>query len=99
MNKGFENLIEDIINDDKQLEYLNKVFSTRFKARLFTLNEYIYYRDYRAVRTLKITDKQIEFITQLHNSIFSIKKSKDYTIQDVMEMINKLDVIFESYKI
>ena len=99
MNKGFENLIEDIINDDKQLEYLNKVFSTRFKARLFTLNEYISYRDYRAVRTLKITDKQIEFITRLHNSIFSIKKSKDYTIQDVMEMINKLDVIFESYKI
>ena len=85
---------------DERKEKLNKLFPMRFKARCFTEDEYIGWKAFQEVRTLKISSAQVDYICNLYASVFSkpiYKPCVNCSPKPLIDMIDKLDQVYETY--
>jgi hypothetical protein len=83
---------------------LNKLLPYRFKARCMTEQEYKDWKDFTEKRTLKLSWDEILFVCKMHSDIFNRQFWKpdclncQGTIKVLIEMIKKLDLVFEQYE-
>jgi hypothetical protein len=83
---------------------LNKLLPYRFKARCMTEQEYKDWKDFTEKRTLKLSWDEILFVCKTHSDIFNRQYWKpdclncQGTIKVLIEMIKKLDLVFEQYE-
>jgi len=105
---GVKKLVEIFVDGkdcgcQERKEKLNELFPYRFKARCFTEDEYNTYKEYREVRTLKMSYEQLFYICKLYASVFSrqvwIPECPECNKKTIIGMIDKLDKVFESYEI
>ena len=85
---------------EKRKEKLNELFPYRFKARCLTEQEYNSWKDFKAIRTLRISKEQIDYVCELYASVFNRKLWKpclNCTPKPLISMIDKLDKVFDSY--
>jgi len=86
---------------DKRKEKLNELFPYRFKARCLTELEYNGWRDFKEVRTLKISWAQIVYVCDLYASVFSRQTwypCSGCSPKPLINMIDKLDKVFDAYE-
>ena len=86
---------------EKRKELLNELFPYRFKARCLTEDEYKEWQEFREFRTSKILPAQVEYICQLFASVFNrryYRPCSGCSPKPLIDMIDKLDLVFESYK-
>lgn len=103
---GIKQLIEIFVDGkdcgcDKRKEKLNELFPYRFKARCLTELEYNGWKDFKEVRTLKISWEQIVYVCDLYASVFSRQVWYPCTgcsPKPLINMIDKLDKIFDAYE-
>ena len=103
---GIKQLIEIFVDGkdcgcDKRKEKLNELFPYRFKARCLTQLEYNGWKDFKEVRTLKISWEQIVYVCDLYASVFSRQVWYPCTgcsPKPLINMIDKLDKIFDAYE-
>jgi hypothetical protein len=103
---GIKKLIEIFVDGkdcgcDKRKEKLNELFPYRFKARCLTELEYNGWKDFKEVRTLKISWEQIVYVCDLYASVFSRQVWYPCTgcsPKPLINMIDKLDKIFDAYE-
>lgn len=82
---------------------LNKLFPHKYKARCFTEEEYNEYKNFREVRTLTLSRKQVEYICELHHSVFQLKGNVYYDCigcspRPLIKKLDLLDKVFEAYE-
>jgi hypothetical protein len=103
---GIKKLIEIFVDGkdcgcDKRKEKLNELFPYRFKARCLTELEYNGWKDFKEVRTLKISWEQIVYVCDLYASVFSRQiwyPCTGCSPKPLINMIDKLDKIFDAYE-
>jgi hypothetical protein len=103
---GIKQLIEIFVDGkdcgcDKRKEKLNELFPYRFKARCLTELEYNGWKDFKEVRTLKISWDQIVYVCDLYASVFSRQiwyPCTGCSPKPLINMIDKLDKIFDAYE-
>jgi hypothetical protein len=103
---GIKKLIEIFVDGkdcgcDKRKEKLNELFPYRFKARCLTELEYNGWKDFKEVRTLKISWDQIVYVCDLYASVFSRQiwyPCTGCSPKPLINMIDKLDKIFDAYE-
>ena len=86
---------------DKRKEKLNELFPYRFKARCLTELEYNSWKDFKEVRTLKISWPQIVYVCDLYASVFSRQvwyPCSGCSPKPLINMIDKLDKVFDAYE-
>lgn len=86
---------------DKRKEKLNELFPYRFKARCLTELEYNGWKDFKEVRTLKISWEQIVYVCDLYASVFSRQiwyPCTGCSPKPLINMIDKLDKVFDAYE-
>jgi hypothetical protein len=86
---------------DKRKEKLNELFPYRFKARCLTELEYNGWKDFKEVRTLKISWEQIVYVCDLYASVFSRQvwyPCSGCSPKPLINMIDKLDKVFDAYE-
>jgi len=86
---------------DKRKEKLNELFPYRFKARCLTELEYNSWRDFKEVRTLKISWAQIVYVCDLYASVFNRQTwypCSGCSPKPLINMIDKLDKVFDAYE-
>jgi hypothetical protein len=86
---------------DKRKEKLNELFPYRFKARCLTELEYNGWKDFKEVRTLKISWAQIVYVCDLYASVFSRQTwypCSGCSPKPLINMIDKLDKVFDAYE-
>lgn len=86
---------------DKRKEKLNELFPYRFKARCLTELEYNGWKDFKEVRTLKISWEQIVYVCDLYANVFSRQVWYPCTgcsPKPLINMIDKLDKVFDAYE-
>jgi|LakMenEpi03Aug12_release.lakeMendotaPanAssembly.Ray.scaffolds.fasta_scaffold623847_3 hypothetical protein len=86
---------------DKRKEKLNELFPYRFKARCLTELEYNSWKDFKEVRTLKISWAQIVYVCDLYASVFSRQTwypCSGCSPKPLINMIDKLDKVFDAYE-
>jgi hypothetical protein len=86
---------------DKRKEKLNELFPYRFKARCLTELEYNSWKDFKEVRTLKISWAQIVYVCDLYASVFSRQvwyPCSGCSPKPLINMIDKLDKVFDAYE-
>jgi hypothetical protein len=86
---------------DKRKEKLNELFPYRFKARCLTELEYNTWKDFKEVRTLKISWAQIVYVCDLYASVFSRQAwypCSGCSPKPLINMIDKLDKVFDAYE-
>jgi hypothetical protein len=104
---GVKKLVEIFVDGkdcgcEQRKEKLNELLPYRFKARCLTEEEYNEYKDYREVRTLKMSYEQLLYICKLYASVFGrqvwIPECPECNKKTIIGMIDKLDKVFESYE-
>lgn len=86
---------------EKRKEKLNELFPYRFKARCFTEDEFIYWKEFKATRTLTISSNQVKYICELYANIFNRPvwfPCSNCSPKPLISMIDKLDKVYESYE-
>jgi len=86
---------------DKRKEKLNELFPYRFKARCLTELEYNSWKDFKEVRTLKISWAQIVYVCDLYASVFSRQTwypCSGCSPKPLINMIDKLDKVYDAYE-
>jgi len=86
---------------DKRKEKLNELFPYRFKARCLTELEYNSWKDFKEVRTLKISWAQIVYVCDLYASVFNRQTwypCSGCSPKPLINMIDKLDKVFDAYE-
>lgn len=86
---------------DKRKEKLNELFPYRFKARCLTELEYNGWKDFKEVRTLKISWEQIVYVCDLYANVFSRQiwyPCTGCSPKPLINMIDKLDKVFDAYE-
>jgi len=85
---------------DKRKEKLNELFPYRFKARCLTELEYNSWKDFKEVRTLKISWPQIVYVCDLYATVFNRQTwypCSGCSPKPLINMIDKLDKVFDAY--
>ncbi len=85
---------------NERKEKLNELFPYRFKARCLTELEYNSWKDFKEVRTLKISWAQIVYVCDLYASVFSRQTwypCSGCSPKPLINMIDKLDKVFDTY--
>lgn len=87
---------------EKRKEWLNNLpTSLRTKARCMTDEEFEQWGDFTAIKTVKITPTQVKFICELYAAVFNkpiYYVCPNCSPRPLINMIDKLDIVFESYK-
>ena len=86
---------------DKRKEKLNELFPYRFKARCLTELEYNSWKDFKEVRTLKISWAQIVYVCDLYATVFNRQTwypCSGCSPKPLINMIDKLDKVFDAYE-
>jgi len=86
---------------DKRKEKLNELFPYRFKARCLTELEYNSWKDFKEVRTLKISWPQIVYVCDLYATVFNRQTwypCSGCSPKPLINMIDKLDKVFDAYE-
>ena len=86
---------------DKRKKKLNTAFPARFKARCLTEQEYNDWDDFMSIRTLRISNEQVEFICRLYSSVFNrgyYRPCPSCSPKPLISMIEKLDKVHAVYK-
>jgi hypothetical protein len=86
---------------NERKEKLNELFPYRFKARCLTELEYNSWKDFKEVRTLKISWAQIVYVCDLYASVFSRQTwypCSGCSPKPLINMIDKLDKVFDAYE-
>jgi len=103
---GIKQLFEIFVNGedcgcDKRKEKLNELFPYRFKARCLTELEYNSWKDFKEVRTLKISWPQIVYVCDLYATVFNRQTwypCSGCSPKPLINMIDKLDKVFDAYE-
>lgn len=103
---GIKKLIE-IFTDgkdcgcDERKKVLNELFPYRFKARCLTEEEYNQWKEFRDIRSLKLNHNEIVFVCKLYADVFSRQYWEPdcggCNVKSIIDMINKLDKVYETY--
>jgi hypothetical protein len=98
--KKLVELVTDNCGCKEREEKLNDLFPYRFKARCFTEEEYRQWKEFTEIRSLKVTNEQVKFISNLYSSVFN----KTVTLpcsscspKPLIAMIDKLDKVYNAY--
>ena len=86
---------------DKRKEKLNELFPYRFKARCLTELEYNSWKDFKEVRTLKISWPQIVYVCDLYATVFNRQTwypCSGCSPKPLINMIDKIDKVFDAYE-
>ncbi len=86
---------------DERKKWLNKKLPIRYKARCLTEKEYEDYKEFKEIRTLQINDAQRKFICRLYSNVFNRQYWEpciNCSPKPLIGMIEKLDIVFESYE-
>jgi hypothetical protein len=90
---------------EKRKEWLNelgeKIFPSRFVPRCFTEDEYIGWKNFRERRSAdKIMANEVDYICRLFANVFNrryYRPCSGCSPKPLIDMIDKLDLVFESY--
>ena len=88
---------------DKRKEKLNKLFPIKTKANCFTEQQHKEWKEFKEVRTIRITHNQILMICELYANIFNLPYWKPScfacsgTARTIGTMIDKLDIVYNTY--
>jgi len=89
---------------DKRKEKLNKLFPIKTKANCFTKEQHDSWKEFKGVRTIRITHEQILFICKLYSDIFNLPYWKPScfacsgTVRSITTMIDRLDIVYNTYE-
>ena len=89
---------------DKRKEKLNKLFPIKTKANCFSEEQYKTWKEFKEVRTLRISHEQILMICEMYSNIFNLPYWKPScfncggTARAIGTMIDKLDVVYNTYE-
>ena len=95
---------------DKRKEYLNNLFPYRTKARCFTEQEYLSYKNFVETRTIQkifqkwvgtTAPKEVNFVCELYASVFNRPvwfPCANCSPKPLINMIDKLDKIYGTYE-
>lgn len=106
---GIDKLVEIFVDGKdcgckEREEALNKLLPYRFKARCMTEQEYNQWKDFTKNRTLKLSWEQILFVCKIYSDLFKKQYWKPEclncqgTIKVLIDMIKKVDLVFEQYE-
>jgi len=107
---GIKKVVDIFTNDgkdcncDKRKEKLNKLFPIKTKANCFTKEQHDSWKQFKEVRTIKITHEQILFICELYSNIFNLPYWKPScfacsgTVRSISTMIDRLDIVYNTYE-
>ena len=107
---GIKKLVDAFTNDgkdcncDKRKEILNKLFPIKTKANCFTEEQYNSWSKFKEVKTKTINHEQILMICELYSNIFNLPYWKPScfacsgTAKTISTMIDKLDVVYNTYE-
>jgi hypothetical protein len=87
---------------EKRKEWLNNLPNVLSrKARCLTEQEYNDWEEFTAIKTVRITPKQVKFICDLYATVFSrpvYYPCVNCSPRPLINMIDKLDIVFEGHK-
>ena len=89
---------------DKRKEKLNKLFPIKTKVNCFTKEQHDRWKEFKEVRTIRITHEQILFICKLYSDIFNLPYWKPScfacsgTVRSITTMIDRLDIVYNTYE-
>jgi hypothetical protein len=87
---------------EKRKEWLNNLPNALSrKARCFTEDEFKDWEAFTAIKTVTISATQVKFICDLYAAVFSqpvYYPCANCSPRPLINMIDKLDIVFESYK-
>jgi len=89
---------------DKRKEILNKLFPIKTKANCFTEEQFNSWSKFKEVKTKTINHEQILMICELYSNIFNLPYWKPScfacsgTAKTISTMIDKLDVVYNTYE-
>jgi hypothetical protein len=87
---------------EKRKEWLNNLPNVLSrKARCLTEQEYNDWQEFTAIKTVRITPTQVKFICDLYAAVFSrpvYYPCVNCSPRPLINMIDKLDIVFEGHK-
>lgn len=86
---------------EQRKQKLNELLPYRFKARCLTEKEYNDWKEFKEVRTLRMTWEQIVYVCDLYASVFNRQKwypCSGCSPKPLIAMIDKLDKVHDAYE-
>lgn len=86
---------------DQRKEKINKLMPYRFKARCLTEEEYLSWKKFKEVRTLRLSWKQIQYVCKIYSDVFNRlywEPCVNCSPKPLMGMIEKIDLVYQTYE-